>query len=389
MSIPTTGAIRRPTFYEGQVVGAADLNGVIESARAGMAQHERYLHIWGIAEGLALSGTDQTTVGGDAYVEVSLSAGLAVDGTGRHLAVVNSIRLSEDTFDQLNVAINDPEAYYPVFLTGRDEVPPVSDAPLTACQSSATSHVLETAEVTFGRVDRAADPGNDPVTDVSAGPGGSGAGTGDPWLVLVGFVKWDSSIKRFTAVANSHNGVGRQYAGVRADEVVARGGKLAVRTAAKGENGTPVMELDRATDGEMRFGLQNSSGNVVPVFSVNGKGDLTVTGKITGAISGGAQIQTGSTFDGALLSLPPGIEQAQVDRGEVLVQAHVTPRYGVAALPPPATAGEQWLMTPIECRVEDRRVYCRVRWAVTGGPEPPLVLPGVCDYTLMAFSTKS
>jgi hypothetical protein len=167
--------------------------------------------------------------------------------------------------------------------------------------------------------------------------------------------------------------------------VVARGGLLALRSSAKGTNGTPVVEVD-AKAGELRFGAQNSNGNVVPVLTVNAKGDLNVTGKISGAIAKGVQVQTGSASDGMLLPLPPGITQAQIDAGTVTIQAHVTPHFGVPALPSLA-AGRFWLMTPLECRVVDRRVMCRVRWAPSAGAVPaPVVLPGVCDFTLMAFA---
>ena len=66
------------------------------------------------------------------------------------------------------------------------------------------------------------------------------------------------------------------------------------------------------------------------------------------------------------------------------LQAHVTPHYGVPALPT-VPAPDRWLMTPIECRVVDRRVYCRVRWTRTDTGEVQ-ELPGVCDYTLTAFA---
>src|SRR5690242_9628490 len=89
----------RPAFFEGQIVAAADLNGVVEGGRIALAQHERYLHLPGIAEGLALNGTDRTTLGGDAYQDIVVGPGFAVDGTGRHLALTEAQRLSEDAFD--------------------------------------------------------------------------------------------------------------------------------------------------------------------------------------------------------------------------------------------------------------------------------------------------
>jgi hypothetical protein len=377
------GAIQRATFFEGQILSAADLNAVVDGARGAMAQHKRYLHLPGIGEGLQLVATERTTLAGDTYQDVVVQPGLAVDGNGRHLVVREAERLSEDGFDQLNVAINDPLAWYPVFLTGRDESPPTSSAPQVACASNAPTRVVELAEITFGRVEDASDPHNTASTDIAALPGSDG--TAAPWRVLLGFVQWSAAIKRFSRVADSYDGIGRDYAGVRADEVVARGGKLSLRSAAKGENGTLVAEIEGAADGELRFGAQNSSGKVVPVFTVNAKGDLFAAGKISGAVASGAQIQTGSAFDGMLLPLPPGISQAQIDAGEVTIQGHVTPHYGIPAL---ATlpAGNRWLMTPIECRVVDRRVFCRVRWEATNAMSAPQELPGVCDYTLMAFT---
>ena len=44
--------IERPTFYEGQILAGADLNAAVDHARGQLARHERYLHLWGVAEGL-------------------------------------------------------------------------------------------------------------------------------------------------------------------------------------------------------------------------------------------------------------------------------------------------------------------------------------------------
>ncbi len=365
------GAAARPTFYEGQIIAAADLNGIVDMARLGLAQHERGLHLPGIASGLRLTGTDRQTSGGDKYKDVVVSAGLAVEGTGRHLVLAASERLSEDRFDQLNVAISDKLAWYPVFLTGRDEVPSASTVAPIACGTGAPTRMNEVTELTFGRVEAATDPGNQPVTDVTTPPGGNPGS--DPWLVLLGFVQWDSSIKHFTDVTDSHDGIRPTYVGVRADEVLAQGGLLALRSSEKDAAGAPVgVEIDGTDKGELRFGAQNGSGKIVPVLTVTAAGDLTVAGKISGAIGGGAQIQTGQAFDGMLLPLPAGIT---ADSEGVTLQAQVTPHYGSPALPTLA-AGQYWQMTPLECRVVDRRVYCRARWVSTNGAGgSPLVLP--------------
>src|SRR5262245_47631178 len=121
--------IQRPLFFEGQILGALDLEAALEYARGQDARHERYLHTWGIASGLKLSPTPkQLELPGGVtvdYVEVLLSPGVAVDGHGREIVVPEERRLSEDDFDQLNVAINDPAALYPVLLIGRDRPAPI------------------------------------------------------------------------------------------------------------------------------------------------------------------------------------------------------------------------------------------------------------------------
>lgn len=378
----------RPSFFEGQIAAATDFNGVVDSGRTALAQHSRYLHTHGIGEGLTLSAEPQRTAAGDEFVMVTLSRGFAVDGTGRHLVLEEDERLSEDDFVQLNVvSATDPEAYYPVFISGRDQNADNLGALVPACEPGGVNRISEQVDITFGRVEDAADPGNEEVDDIEAGPR-----TGTfraPWRVLVGFVQWDAGIKRFSAIVTTSDGIGPDYAGVRADDVIAQSDRITLRTAGKGENGTAALEVQRADGGLLAFGRQNSQGDVVPVFTVNGNGDVHAEGKITGAMAGGVQVQGGIVFDGATLPLPPGITAEQVDNGEVLIHAHVTPHFGIPALPSPG-AGDYWLMNVIECRLEGRRVFCRVRWESTnGGGGSPIELPGACDYTLLAFVADS
>jgi hypothetical protein len=52
--------VARPSFYEGQVLRAADLALGLDYARGQAARHDRYLHTPGIATGLEL-GVDKST----------------------------------------------------------------------------------------------------------------------------------------------------------------------------------------------------------------------------------------------------------------------------------------------------------------------------------------
>src|SRR2546430_15504766 len=59
---------QRPRYFEGQVLAAADLTAAVDYARNRAARHDRYLHDWGIAEGLALSTEPMTDPDGGSFV---------------------------------------------------------------------------------------------------------------------------------------------------------------------------------------------------------------------------------------------------------------------------------------------------------------------------------
>ena len=108
-------------------------------------RHDRYLHSWGIADGLELVGTPRTDTAGP-YVEVTVSPGLAIDGSGREIVVTESIRVSEDAFDQLNItdSANDPtQHFYPVFIVGRDEQASAAARRTSVCLENPSTRVSE------------------------------------------------------------------------------------------------------------------------------------------------------------------------------------------------------------------------------------------------------
>src|SRR5262245_26582816 len=87
----------RPNYSEGQILGAADLNAQLTYGRLGMVLHERTEHLWGVAQGLELTTTDQTQ-GTAKYVDVSVAPGRAVDRLGRAIVVTAAIPLDPDAF---------------------------------------------------------------------------------------------------------------------------------------------------------------------------------------------------------------------------------------------------------------------------------------------------
>ncbi len=372
--------IERPAFYEGQVLAGADLNATVDHARGQAARHERYLHLWGVAEGLELKGEDQKTAAGDEYQEITVSAGMAVDASGREIVLSTATVLPDQAFDQSNVwvgqAVGD-KVWYPVFVSGRDAVVSPSVMSVGRCSNSEPSRWREDIQFDFGR------PGDETVVVEASGSAvGAGPDTGlnEPRRILLGFVVWDKKISKFTSCAGSYEGTGRRYAGVRADTVAARGGTLTMRTHSTVVKGNPAMTLSEVENGMLAFGPLTAAGAVEPVFSVNAKGDLTIAGKFTGAVTpGSVQVQSGVAMDGMLLPLPPGVGQDMIDEGKASIHVHVTAR-APSSLPP--DNGATWAACPLECTVDaTRRVRCTVRWIA--GSATPVDLPGQCDYLVV------
>jgi hypothetical protein len=370
--------IERPLFYENQILGAADLTASVEYGRNQQARHERSMHLWGIASGLALKGTDKQTAQGAEYQEITLAPGVAFDGTGREIVIPEAERLSEDRFDQLKVEISDPDAWYPVFLTGRDEPAPQPQFSVGACLNAQPTRRVEGYDLSFGRPGDELDIDQEAAPDIQEGPG-----SGER-KILLGFVQWIASINRFKAVGDASKGIGRRYAGAQADVVAARSGQLTLRTRSHNEAGKPALIMNETDNGLLQFGMLTASGLVTPVFSVTAKGDIKAEGTITGAVArGSVQIQSGVATDGIVLPLPPGITEAQVTGGQVTLHTHLTPRFPGAAPPSNAT---DWVALPLECRLEgtSRRVLCRFRWFQWSALGTVQDLPGACNYVVMA-----
>ena len=360
--------VTRPTFYEGQILAPGDLNGSLAYARVGLAQHERYLHTWGIATGLGLVTEARATPEGAAFVAVTVAAGVAVDPTGRQIVVPEAEALNEGLFDLINGARTEPGAWYPVFLVGQDEELAAAASLGGACDVSAPSRVTESFEVTFGRIGEEQELADQLPPEVGEGPGGGEAGQRRA-RVLLGFVQWDEDIKRFRAASTRPEATGPTYAGVAADSVVARGGQLTLRSRPAADGGKPAVVIDEDKGGELQFGLQDASGKVAAVFRVTSSGDVIADGKVAGAVSAGVHVESGIATDGTLLPLPKGIKPEQVESATAVLHVHVTPRWDDLAGTP---------IEPIVCTAEGRRVHCRFK---DGGTS----VPGRCDYTVLAF----
>jgi hypothetical protein len=359
--------VSRPTFYEGQILAPDDLNGTLDYGRVGLAMHERYLHTPGIATGLQLTSEARATPGGVAFIAVSCAPGMAIDPSGRQIVLPEAQPLNEGLFGLLNPDAGEDE-WFPVFLVGLDEELAPTASLGGACDITAPSRVSEAFEITFGRIGEEQLLADEKAPEVGEGPGGA---PGDRRSkVLLGFVKWNGNISKFSEVNPKPEGTGPAFAGVSADMVQARGGELTLRARPSTESGKPAVVVTEQDGGELRFGLQDANGQVKPVFRVTSAGDVIADGKVKGEVPTGVHVESGIATDGVVLPLPKEIKPEQVERDQVVVHAHVTPRFD------DLTGG---FNIPLVCTVEDRRVHCRF-FDFSAGE----IIPGRCDYTLLA-----
>ncbi|MGW0809030.1 hypothetical protein [Nonomuraea sp. NPDC002799] len=361
----------RPAFHEGQVLAAADLAATVGHARGTAARHARYLHDWGIAEGLALTTENRTDPATDArYVEVTVSPGLAFDGTGREIVVDAPVVLSEADFAAVNGAER-TDRLYPVFLTAADRPQP-STGPASCSSSAGAARVAETYQLLFGRL-------GDERLVADQQPPAVGAAPADPpvrWLVLLGFVQWTDG--HFTDARPDTGGVRPRYAGVRADTVAARSGTLSLRSQTTVQEGKPALVLSGDDPPSLVFGLYQGNGSVSPLMTVAGNGNLTVAGSFSGRIAAGSVLATsGTATDGMLLPLPSGVAPQEVADGRVELHVYVTPRI------PPSDAG---FSVPVQATVDGaRRVRCRMRfYDPARDPKEVVEQPGTVDFLVLA-----
>jgi hypothetical protein len=147
--------------------------------------------------------------------------------------------------------------------------------------------------------------------------------------------------------------------------------------------------ITEAGGGELHFGLQDAEGKITdpPVFKVNAKGNITAAGKISGAVApGSVQLQSGVITDGVVLPLPPGITEEQVANDQIALHINLTPRIPGGAPPTNPANVTDWVAVPLECKLDgaSRRVLCRFHWFRLSAPGTNQVLPGACNYTIMA-----
>jgi hypothetical protein len=333
-----------------------------------MARHSRYQHSWGIVTGLQLT---------KAYV---VTAGIAIDGTGREVVVATDYALDPTLFNVY--AQGDPNTLYPVFLNGVDQPASPSSNLTGACGGSQSTSMQENYSVTFGSPGSELQIADQTAPAITDGPDD---GTSNPWLILLGFVKWDATKTQFTGVAdfNPTSKVGRRYVGVNAAQVVSGSGSLLLATDPPGGSGVMAVEIQE-TPAQLIFGMLAADGSLTPALTVKANGDVIAAGQVSGtSIPVKVQVQSGVAFDGMVLPLPLGIDPANA---AIHVQASL--RYDANVTPPAALLP---IPFPLECTVDPatRRVSCRVQWwDSTWTQANTVVTPAACDYVVIVAASQ-
>lgn len=237
----------RPQFFDGQYVGADDLEAIGAYGDARLREHLLGGHTWGIAAGLDIVEKPRPDGAVDAWVQ----PGYGWDGYGRVMTVRSPVPVAPDALKGF------PSGAWFVWLAYRETGQNAARAAYGLCEGlDLYLRVMESCElritgdlrldervggVAFGGatrpdprlVRRVFDPAGPFLCDGSvpeqgAPPGGAKA----VWLLPLGLVGWDSAAGRLRPLATPER-LGaralRRYAGAVAESILAPGGLLRLR----------------------------------------------------------------------------------------------------------------------------------------------------------------
>lgn len=254
--------IERLNYYEGEFLGAADFEAEQEYHRDMRRRHNLGQHTWGIVTGLELAqGPTGAMDGQTAVVDVYLQPGMAVDGFGREIVVLNQIQLTQEMFAAFydpNPSAN-PKWMYVWIAYQQALLQPPSDACTSMNVSNAFGRIEETyvLSVTASTVSQPNNAivvaGNQtiPPVEPTSPPSGTPTVTDPPpidlpyddsvpfqefstddsnlfWWLALGRVMWDPHNEVFLQTTAAAAGVGRQYAGNVAAIVYAPAGMYTI-----------------------------------------------------------------------------------------------------------------------------------------------------------------
>lgn len=286
----TSDEITRVNYYERQFLGVADFRDEQSYHVEMRRRHNLSNTTWGLVTGLML--TELEKEGGSGEVEVSVSPGIAIDGFGREIVLLSSVRI--DPALMQNFAVDN---HYEIWIAYSEERFRNPAYGYGSCDvADQRGRVRETYKICVGPRTTTHDPitvAGDTVDDAHLLEDLSvpyqqfpAAGADDLWLVRLGSARWDGT--KFVAAAVGRLRESRTYIGAVARTILAPMAKLNIR------------ERDPAY-GAVKVTIEGSltvEHNITGEGDAHIVGDLTVDGSatITGAVEMKADAHVGGTL---------------------------------------------------------------------------------------------
>ncbi len=243
--------IERPRYFQRQVLGALDFEAEQEYHRDLRRRHNVGHHTWGIVVGLELEERAPVQ-GATGPIEVFVRPGMAVDGFGREILVLEPFQIAPDPQVFHGLTRDEDVAVWIAYDEERTRRPPAGWEQCEDGENQLT-RVREQFRILVGRQDDLRSPiivAGQSFYDQAASST-AGALTIPPdesvpyqelvdddplprWLVRLGSVHWDGRAgqRRFAGTDAVHLAEERRYVGIVAAELFAPGGRLRVRDRA-------------------------------------------------------------------------------------------------------------------------------------------------------------
>ncbi|HKS72694.1 MAG TPA: hypothetical protein VJQ82_05815, partial [Terriglobales bacterium] len=236
-----TTDIERLHYYQLQYLGATDFDAEQNYHRDMLRRHNLGQHTWGIVTGLELV---QTLNGGpNNAVDVYVNPGMAVDGFGREIFVLQPYQLDVSLFQDFGTA-----QVLDVWIQYEQQLVQPPAAGYQTCGSNGQfNRIQETFQIVAGPQVRIHDPvtvgGKTVTTPPPANPGDltlpydesapyqefPDDNTGPVWLVHLGQVKWDGA-SQFLQISNDQLLKNRSYVGNVSSTIYAPSTSLLIKS---------------------------------------------------------------------------------------------------------------------------------------------------------------
>ena len=236
--------VERMNYFQYQLVGAEDFRIQQAYHRDLRRRHNLGPHIWGVVTGCRIVETERE--GDPGFVDLQVTPGVAVDGFGREIILLEPARVEPESF-----AAFDTERVLELWLHYDEYTSRTGSDRLAICVGDgAYSRVIESYRLLVGSFTPEHDPlvvgGSEAKPPLAGGESDGGApiepaDTSIPyqdlpdsernafWPVRLGSVRWDGTVGKFRAVATPDVLVqGRRYAGLVGASLLAEGQSLRI-----------------------------------------------------------------------------------------------------------------------------------------------------------------